>query len=142
MVGLMIFAGHETTLQLIANGMLALLSNPEQLETLRASPELLPNTVEEVLRFDGPANPGLHRYVLEDIEIGGVTIPAGSYVMLGTASANRDPAVFESPDSFDVKRRFHSSPLALGFGIHYCLGRAPGEDRGRGGDRGSLAPIP
>jgi len=122
MAALMIFAGHETTLQVIANGMLALLTNPDQLATLRASPDLLPNAVEEILRFDGPANPGLHRYVLADVEIGGVTIPAGSYVMLGTASANRDPAVFESPDSFDVTRRFHAPPLAFGFGLHYCMG--------------------
>ncbi len=122
MVGLMVFAGHETTLQLIANGMLALLTNPDQLAPLRASPDLLPNAVEEILRFDGPANPGLHRYVVADVEIGGVTIPAGSYAMLGTASANRDPAVFESPDSFDVRRQFHAPPLAFGYGIHYCLG--------------------
>lgn len=122
MAALMIFAGHETTLQLIANGVLALLTNPDQLMRLRANPDLLPNAVEETLRFDGPANPGLHRYVLADVEIGGVTIPAGSHVMLGTASANRDPAVFDSPDSFDVTRRFPAPPLAFGFGLHYCLG--------------------
>jgi cytochrome P450 len=102
--------------------MLALLTNPEQLATLHARPDLIPNAVDEILRFDGPANPGLHRFVLRNFEIGGVTIPSGSYVMLGTASANRDPAMFVSPDSFDVTRHFQAPPLAFGFGIHYCLG--------------------
>lgn len=120
--GFLLFAGHRTTVQLIGNGMLALLTNPGQQARLRADPSLLPNAVEEFLRYDGPVNPGVTRYALADVEVGGVTIPRGSYVMVATAAANRDPAVWEAPDELRVDRDFRHQQLAFGHGLHYCLG--------------------
>jgi cytochrome P450 len=122
MCGFLLFAGHRTTVQVIGNGTLALLTNPGQLARLRADPGLLPNAVEEFLRFDGPVNPGLTRYALADIEIGGALIPKGSYVIVATAAANRDPASWDDPDELNLSRAFPQPQLAFGYGIHYCLG--------------------
>ncbi|MFI0421330.1 cytochrome P450 [Spongiactinospora sp. 9N601] len=122
MAGLLIFAGHETTVQMICNAMIALLGDPDQLAAVRADHGLLPAVVEETLRFDGPANPGLMRYATEDVEIGGVLIPRGACVIVATAAANRDPRVFRDPDRFDITRAFPAPHLAFGHGIHYCLG--------------------
>ncbi|MFK0290373.1 cytochrome P450 [Streptomyces sp. NPDC090442] len=118
---LILFAGYENTVQLIGNATLALLDHPERLAALRRNPAELGATVEEFLRYDGPAALAIRRFPVEDIEIGGVRIPAGESVLLSLASANRDPARFPAPDAFDPTRD-PTGHLALGHGIHYCLG--------------------
>jgi cytochrome P450 len=121
MTFLLLIAGYVTTVSLIGNGTLALLRQPEQLDRLRADPSLVPQMVEELLRFDGPVNPGLTRFALEDLEIGGVRIPRGDMVMLAIAAADRDPRRFSDPDRLDVGA-VDPGHLAFGHGIHYCLG--------------------
>jgi cytochrome P450 len=121
MTFLLLIAGYVTTVNLIGNGTLALLRSPDQLDRLRADPSRVPQAVEEVLRFDGPVNPGLTRYALEDLEIGGVRIPRGEMVLLAIAAADRDPARFREPDRFDVDSAAPGH-LAFGHGVHYCLG--------------------
>jgi cytochrome P450 len=118
---LMLLAGHDTTANLIANGTLAFLRSPDQLALLRADPSLLPNAVEEVLRYDCPVNVSTARFTLEPIEISGVLIPAGEILYPSMLSANRDPRQFADPDRFDI-RRDNTGHLGLGHGIHFCLG--------------------
>ncbi|MFE7313326.1 cytochrome P450 [Streptomyces sp. NPDC057555] len=118
---LILFAGYENTVQLIGNAVLALLDHPERLTALRRNPAELPTTVDEFLRYDGPASLAIRRFPVEDVEIGGVRIPAGESVLLSLASANRDPDRFPDPDRFDPTRT-RSGHLALGHGIHYCIG--------------------
>jgi cytochrome P450 len=118
---LILFAGYENTVQLIGNAILALLDHPQQAALLREDPGLIPQAVDELLRFDGPAPLAIRRFPTEDIEIGGVRIPAGETVLLSLASANRDPAIFADPDRLDMRRATRGH-LALGHGIHYCLG--------------------
>jgi cytochrome P450 len=113
-------AGHETTVNLIGNGMLALLRNPEQLAQLRADPTLVSGAVEEFLRLDGPVNLATMRFSAEPVTIAGVEIPAGEIVLLALGSANRDPAHYPRPDELDVHRT--TGNLAFGYGIHHCLG--------------------
>jgi cytochrome P450 len=120
MCALMLFAGHETTTNSIANGVLALLRNPDQLERLRADPKLAQRAGEEVLRYDGPIKV-LHRWVVGDFELRGKKIEEGQRVFLLPAAANRDPARFESPDAFDVGRN-PNPHVAFGRGIHTCIG--------------------
>jgi cytochrome P450 len=110
---LLLFAGHETTTNLIGNGIRALLEHPGQ------APDA-PGAVEEALRFDGPAKT-IARLMGADVEMGGRTLKAGERVFLCPASANRDPAVFDDPDRFDVTRR-PGRQLGFGVGVHYCLG--------------------
>jgi hypothetical protein len=119
---LVLAAGHETTTHLIGNGLLALLRHPEEQARLRADPKLLPVAVEEMLRFEPPVQ-ATSRVVLEDVEIGGVRIPAGDELGLILAAANRDPEIFAEPDRFDVARA-DNPHLSFGFGIHFCLGAA------------------
>jgi cytochrome P450 len=121
MTFLLLIAGYVTTVSLVGNGTLALLRRPEQLDRLRADPSLVPQAVEELLRFDGPVNPGVTRYALEDLEIGGVRIPRGDMVLLAIAAADRDPKRFPDPDRLDVGAA-DPGHLAFGHGIHYCLG--------------------
>lgn len=121
MTFLLLIAGYVTTVSLVGNGTLALLRRPDQLERLRADPSLVPQAVEELLRFDGPVNPGLTRFALEDLEIGGVRIPRGDMVLLAIAAADRDPDRFPDPDRLDVGAT-DPGHLAFGHGIHYCLG--------------------
>ena len=121
MTFLLLIAGYVTTVSLIGNGTLALLRQPEQLDRLRADLTLVPQAVEELLRFDGPVNPGLTRFALEDLEIDGVRIPRGDMVMLAIAAADRDPRRFSDPDRLDVGA-VDPGHLAFGHGIHYCLG--------------------
>jgi cytochrome P450 len=118
---LIFWAGHETTIHVIGNGMLALLRHPDQLRALRERPELLPGAVEELLRYAHPNLLSIRRFPTEDIEIAGTAIPAGATVMLGLASADRDPDQFADPARLDVTRD-PNPHLALGQGIHYCLG--------------------
>ena len=121
MIFLLIIAGHETTVNLIGNGMLALLEHPDQLEMLRRDPSLIKSAVEELLRFTSPAETGTERFATEDVELGGVTIRKGDMVMAAIASANRDEAYFENPDALDITRE-PNKHLAFGLGIHFCLG--------------------
>ncbi len=118
---LILFAGYENTVHLIGNATLALLSHPDQLVALRADPGRLGGAVEELARFDGPAPLAIRRFPTEDITIGGVTVPAGETVLLSLASAHRDPGRFPDPDRLDIGRDA-TGHLALGHGIHYCLG--------------------
>jgi cytochrome P450 len=118
---LLVVAGHETTVNLIANGTVALLRNPDQLAALRADLSLVPAAVEELLRYDGPVQHATFRFTTEPIEVGGVTIPAHQRVLVLIASANRDTARFTEPDRLDV-RRTDNRHLAFGHGIHFCLG--------------------
>jgi cytochrome P450 len=115
-------AGHETTVNLIGNGLLALHRNPDQLALLKAKPELLPNAIEEFLRYDSSVQL-TGRVALEDIEdLGGKRIPKGEAVLCLLGSANRDPAVYpDRPDQLDIARP-NVRPLSFGGGIHYCLG--------------------
>jgi cytochrome P450 len=117
----MALAGHETTCNTIGSGVRALLTHRSQWEALKADPSLIPNAVEEILRYDGPVI-NHRRLAKVDVEIGGITIPAGSKVMLGFASADRDPAVFADPDTFDVARENAELHLEFGKGAHLCLG--------------------
>ncbi|MEE1788567.1 cytochrome P450 [Streptomyces sp. SP17BM10] len=118
---LILFAGYENTVHLIANAVLALLTHPGQLAALRAEPALLEGAFDEFARFDGPTPVSIRRFPREDVTIGGVTVPAGETVLLAIASANRDPDQFADPDRLDLRRR-ESGQLSLGHGIHYCLG--------------------
>ncbi|MFE7098523.1 cytochrome P450 family protein [Streptomyces erythrochromogenes] len=118
---LILFAGYENTVQLIGNAIHTLLEHPEELARLRKDPSALPAAVEELARYEGPAPLAIRRFPTEDITIAGVTVPAGETVLLSLASANRDPARFPRPDLLDLDRDT-SGHLALGHGIHYCLG--------------------
>ena len=121
MVFVILVAGHETTVNLIGNGVHALLTHPEQLALLRAQPDRLPQAIEELLRFDGPVQVGTLRFTAEPVDIGGVTIPAGEIVVPGLLAANRDPACTAQPDALDITRE-DNPHLAFGHGIHHCLG--------------------
>ncbi|MFY1668855.1 cytochrome P450 family protein [Plantactinospora sp. WMMB334] len=121
MVYLLVFAGHETTVNLIANGVLALLANPDQLALVRAEPDRLADAIEELLRYDGPVQGTLPYLTVEPVDVGGVTIPADELVMISLLAANRDPARFPGGDRLDVTRPA-GAHLAFGHGLHYCLG--------------------
>jgi cytochrome P450 len=121
MLFLLLIAGHETTTNLIASGTLALLTHPGERERLRADPALLPDAVEELLRYANPLNHATERFTMKPVEIGGVTIPAREWVLLATASANHDPERFGDADQLSLGRDA-GGHLAFGHGIHYCLG--------------------
>ncbi|MEU0744383.1 cytochrome P450 [Streptomyces sp. NPDC006134] len=121
-VFLLLVAGIETTVNVIGTGAFLLLTHPGQLALLRADGALLGSAVEEVLRYMAPIEM-TSRHTLEPVEIGGVSIDAGSTVLINLAAANRDPARFEDPQSFRVGRN-DGSHLTFGHGIHYCLGAA------------------
>lgn len=121
MVFLLLIAGHETTVNLIGNGMLALMQHPDQLEKLQEEPSLIESAVEELLRFGSPVECATERYTREDVVVGGATIPQGSMVYAVIASANRDESVFQNPDELDIGRE-PNKHLSFGLGIHYCLG--------------------
>jgi cytochrome P450 len=117
---LMFMAGHETTTNLLSNGMLTLLRHPDQLARLRANPELMPSAVEEMLRFESPANV-VARITRAPLRISGVDIPAGELLYCLTGAANRDPSVFANPQQFDIGRT-PNPHLSFGGGVHYCIG--------------------
>ncbi|MGW3195142.1 cytochrome P450 family protein [Streptomyces sp. NPDC001118] len=116
-----LFAGYENTVQLIGNAVLGLLQHPDQLAALRKDPTHIPAAVEELARYEGPALLAIRRFPVEDVTIGGVTVPAGETVLVSLSAANRDPARFPAPDRLDLSRDA-TGHLALGHGIHYCLG--------------------
>jgi cytochrome P450 len=118
---LLILAGYETTVNLIGNGVLALLHNPSQLAALRADPSLMPSAVEEFLRFESPLNTATMRFTTEAVRVGDVEIPAGQLVLVALLGANHDSRQFEDPDRLDVTRA-PNPHLAFGHGIHHCLG--------------------
>lgn len=117
---LLLIAGHETTTNLIGNGLLALLREPDELQRLRSDMALLPTAIEELLRFDGPVQATI-RVAREDIEIDGHEIEEGSLLLVGLGAANHDPDVFDEPERLDVGRD-PNPHLAFGFGAHFCLG--------------------
>lgn len=117
----LIVAGHDTTASLIGNGVVALLRNPGELESLRSHPDKLAAAVEELLRFDAPVPHSTFRYAVEPVDIGGVTIPSGAQVIICLAAANRDIDHYVDPDRLDIDRA-ESRHLAFGHGIHHCLG--------------------
>jgi cytochrome P450 len=117
---LMFIAGHETTTNLIGNGMLTLLRHPAQLARLRADRSLLPTAVEEMLRFEGSVNMAA-RHTVEPYRVGDVTVPAGETLFFMLGAANRDPVAFVDPERFDVGRT-PNPQLGFGAGIHYCVG--------------------
>ena len=119
---LLLAAGHETTTNLIGNGVLALLEHPDQLRDLREHPDLIESAVEELLRFDSPVQ-WISRVAGEDLELGGKRIKRGDLVLGALGAANRDPAVFPNPDRLDIRRK-ENKHLSLGSGIHFCLGAA------------------
>jgi cytochrome P450 len=121
MIFLLLVAGHETTVNLIGNGLLALLEQPAQMDRLREDPELIKPAIEELLRYDSPVQLASERYAREEVTIGGVTIAPGETVHAILGSANRDERQFDRPDDLDIARE-PNRHLAFGQGVHYCVG--------------------
>jgi cytochrome P450 len=121
MAFLLILAGFETTVNLIGNGVYALVREPAQLAALRANPALLPGAVEEFLRFESPLNMATNRFTDTPVQVGDVLIPAGEFVMIALLAANHDDTQFAAPDQLDIRRETNAH-VAFGHGIHYCLG--------------------
>jgi cytochrome P450 len=121
MVFLLLIAGHETTVNLIGNGTLALLEHPEQMAKLRKDPTLIKPAVEELLRHSGPLETATERFTREAVPLANLTIPRGELVYAVLASANRDERQFPNPDTVDIARE-PNRHLAFGLGVHYCLG--------------------
>ena len=121
MIFLLLSAGHETTVNLIGSGALALLEHPDQIIKLRDQPELIKPAVEELVRYVVPAEMTTQRYATQDVTIAGITIPRGEMVLGVLASANRDPKHFENPDVVNIARE-NNKHLSFGQGMHYCLG--------------------
>ncbi|MER5215285.1 cytochrome P450 [Streptomyces sp. NPDC002838] len=129
---LVFISGHETLVAFTASAFLSFLRNPAQLALLREHPDLAAAATEEVLRYESPlqlATAGGGRWTAEEVEISGRTLPAGVRVLTFIGAANRDPAVYESPDRFDITRP-GARHLALGHGLHYCLGAALAKQQG------------
>ena len=121
MVALLLVTGHETTVNLIGNGALALLQHTDQLAALRENPDLWGSAVEELLRYAGPVETSTSRWACQDIQFGGKLIHRGDLVRVVLASANRDPAQFQAPEDLRIDRA-DNRHLAFGYGAHYCLG--------------------
>ncbi len=121
MIFLLLVAGHETTINLIGNGVLALLEHPAELGRLRENPDLIKPAVEELLRYDSPVQMANERYAREEVTIAGVTIAPGETVHAMLGSANRDERQFERPDDLDITRE-PNRHLSFGQGVHYCVG--------------------
>ncbi|MGW7201368.1 cytochrome P450 family protein [Streptomyces chryseus] len=138
---LLLIAGHETTVNMIGNGMRALFAHPDQLADLRADFGLLDGAIEEMLRYDGPVETCTERLALEDVEMGGVVIPAGSTVLIVMADADRDPTRFEDPNRFDIRRDARGH-IAFGHGLHYCMGAPLARMEGRIALRSLLERFP
>jgi hypothetical protein len=117
---LLFVAGHETTVNLIGNGLLALYRNPDQLAKLRADPALMPNAIEEFLRYDSSVQV-TYRVAFEDLDLNGNAVAKDEAVMCLLGAANRDPEMYDNPDALDITRQ-KINPLSFGGGIHHCLG--------------------
>ncbi|WP_411123036.1 cytochrome P450 [Streptomyces sp. x-19] len=137
---LLLLAGHETTANMLALGTFALLEHPDQLAELRADPDLLPDAVEELLRYLTVGDV-FYRYATEDIELGGETIGKGSTVVVSLLAANHDPRRFEHPDTLDVHRKARGH-LSFGHGVHQCLGQQLARVEMRAGFAGLLRRFP
>ena len=122
MASLLIVAGHETTVSLIGNAMVALLMHPEQRALIENDPALLPRAVEELIRFDGPVERTLNRWAAEDVELGGQTIRRGQSVIVILGAADHDPERFGAPDTLDLTAERDARHLGFGRGSHFCLG--------------------
>ncbi|MFB7507654.1 cytochrome P450, partial [Streptomyces broussonetiae] len=121
MAFLLLIAGHETTVNLIGNGIHALLTHPDQLSALRGDMGLLDGAVEEMLRYEGPVHTATYRFAAEPLEIAGTPIGKADHVVVGLTAAQRDGGRFGDPDRFDIRRDTRGH-LAFGHGIHFCLG--------------------
>jgi cytochrome P450 len=121
MVALLLSAGHETTVNLIGNGVLALLTHPADIQRLRTEPELMKSAVEELMRYTSPVLFATTRYAREDITVAGTLIPKGDMVLAALGSANRDESKFEHPETLILERQ-NNKHLGFGSGMHYCLG--------------------
>lgn len=132
LAGLVLAAGFETTVNLLGNGIRMLLDHPEHLQTLRARPDLWPNTVEEILRLDSPVLMSA-RVALRDTVVAGTPIQAGELVIIHLAGANRDPAMFTDPHRFDIERDNAGRHLSFSGGRHFCLGAALARAEGQVG---------
>ena len=121
MIFLLLLAGHETSVNLVASGTLALLEHPQELQLLQNNPELIDSAIEELVRYTNPIELSTPRFALEAIEWHGVTIPAGHRILVGIGSANRDDTVFSNPDTLQITRS-PNKHLGFGLGAHYCLG--------------------
>lgn len=141
MIFLLLLAGHDTTANLIGSGTLTLLEHPEQIERLRAEPDLIEPAVEELLRFTTPVPCGAPRIAIEDLEIGGTAVPKGSSVLGMIISANRDESVFDRPDELDLGRQ-PNRHLTFAFGAHYCLGNQLARLEGRAAIRALVERFP
>jgi cytochrome P450 len=117
----LLMAGTDTTRNQLSAAVQALCDHPEQWDLLAARPELAPQAVEELMRYN-PVIFGTFRQSVEDVELDGVTVPAGTHLMVNTAAANRDPAAYDGPDRLDITREGPAGMLTFGGGIHYCLG--------------------
>ncbi|MFE0027293.1 cytochrome P450 [Amycolatopsis sp. NPDC059021] len=137
---LLLFAGHETTANMLGLGTFALLEHPEQLAELRADPDLMPDAVEELLRYLSIADI-FYRYAAEDIELGGETIREGSTVVVALLAANRDPRRFDDPGTLDFHRNARGH-LSFGHGVHQCLGQQLARIEMRAGFTGLLRRFP
>ncbi|MFB7652474.1 MULTISPECIES: cytochrome P450 [unclassified Streptomyces] len=122
MARMMLVGGHETTANMIALGVLALLEHPDHMAELRSDPALLPNAIEELLRVFSISDSGTARVSVEDIEVGGVTIRAGEGILALNNAANHDERLFSDPGTLDFHRKEARSHLAFGYGIHQCIG--------------------
>ena len=122
MVFILFVAGHITTVNLIANGLFALLTHPDQAAKLRSDPGLTSNAVEEILRYYGPAETTTPRYARDEVELGGQAIAKGDPLLVVLAAADRDPTRFADPQSFDITRDDTNRHIAFGKGVHACLG--------------------
>jgi cytochrome P450 len=123
LVGLLLGAGFVTTTHVLGKGVLALVRHPDQLATLRANPEGWPNAIEEILRYDTTGQLA-GRVATEHADIEGYPVRAGESIFLLVGGANRDPAIFEHPDAFDITRANAREHVSFGFGVHACLGAA------------------
>jgi len=142
MVFLLLVAGHETTVNLIGNGMYTLFTHPGRRALLQAEPERLPATIEEILRFDGPVQVATFRWTSALVRIGDTEIPAGEIVVPGLLAANRDPARIAEPALFDPARDATAPHLAFGHGVHHCLGASLARLEGRIALGSLLARLP
>jgi cytochrome P450 len=139
--GLVLAAGFETTVNLLGNGIRMLLDSPEHLRTLSQRPQLWPNAVEEILRLESPVQLTA-RIALNDTEVAGRPVNQGELVVVYVAAANRDPAVFADPNTFDIERENAGRHLAFSGGRHFCLGAALARAEGEVGLRAFFDRFP